>query len=200
MKKILISMLVLIAWATLLSAQITREQANAIVQNYVQSEGLQYAGILYVNLNEPDEEGIVITTSNGETFRVKYLCWAYCLDENEPLQRRYFFVKESDGNLLEIIASNDISELDSSWQAMNTTGLTERENSVRLFYPNPVGDLLTFSCNEESVRVEIYDLKGTRLFSGLLSGENTCQLNVSFLSVGVYVVSISGETYRIIKK
>ena len=201
MKTKIITMSILIAWATSLFAQnSTREQADVIVLNYVQSEAIQ-SGILYANVNEPDEEGITITTSNGETFRAKYACWAYCIDENEPAQRRYLFVKKDGGSLLEVIASNDLGELDASWIAMNTTGLTVNERcSLKLLYPNPVDDWLTIPCSGEHTRVEIYDLKGTRLFSGILSGENACRLNISFLSTGVYLVSISGEMYRIIKK
>ena len=202
MKKFFTSMLVFIACATLLSAQITREQANVIVQNYVQSELTQPAGTIYVNDDEPSEAGVSITTSNGEIFRAKYPCWAYYLDESEPLQRRYFFVKESNGNLLEIIASNDFgSELTGSWTIMDEpTGLAQKEIGVRLLYPNPVGDFLTLSCDGTPVRIEIYDVKGTRLYSGILSGESVCELNVSFLSAGIYMVNIGGKMYKIIKK
>jgi hypothetical protein len=196
MKKIIISMSILTAWATLLSAQITREQADVIVLNHVQS-GVTNPS-LYVNLNNPDAKGIVITTSNEETVRAKYACWAYCLDENELFQRRYLFVKENNGSLLEVIASNDHSELGDLWAAMST-GLAKEKGSVKLLYPNPVGDVLTVPCNDDQVRVEIYDLKGARLFSGLVSGKDACQLNVSFLNTGVYMVNISGKTYKIIK-
>ena len=183
MKKIIFSMLVLTAWAASLSAQITREQADAIVLGYVQGEVTNPS--LYANLNAPGGEGIVITTSNEETVKAKYACWAYYLDENELSQRRYLFVKEEGGSLLEVIASNDDSVLDDSWAAMDTpTGLAKEEGNVKLLYPNPVGDLLTVPCDRDT-RVEIYDLKGTRLFSGLLSGKDACQLNVSFLSAGV---------------
>ena len=199
MKKIIIPVLVLLAWATSLSAQVTREQADAIVLNHVQSEAVSPC-TLYTNVNDPGGEGISITTSTGETFRAKYACWAYYLDESEPTQRRYLFVKEEGGSLLEVIASNDVSESDASWMAMAMpTGLTGKESSVRLLYPNPVGDLLTLPCNSDQTRIEIYDLKGTRLFWGLLSGENSCRLNVSFLNTGVYIVNVSGETYKIIK-
>ena len=123
MKKIFILTSVFIAWAMSLTAEnITREQADEIVRSYVQSEVTNPA--LYANVNNPNGEGIAITTSNEETFRAKYACWAYYLDENEPVQRRYLFVKENDGSLLEVIASNDLSELDASWVAMNMpTGL-----------------------------------------------------------------------------
>jgi len=194
MKKIFIPMLALTVWATSLSA-ITREEADVIVQNYVQSEA---AGKLHANLNAPNGEGIAITTSNGETFKAKYACWTYCLDENESSLRRYLFVKEEGGSLLEVIASNDQSELDNSWVAI-PTGLIDTKGNIKSLYPNPVGDLLTLPCNGANARVEIYDLKGTRLFAGWLSGEEPCQLNVSFLSAGVYMVNVSGETYKIIK-
>jgi len=194
MRKMIFLMSFLLAWMTSISAEnITREQADAMVQNYIQGEV-----ILFTNLNEPDETGIVITTSNGETVKAKYACWAYCFNESEPFQRRYLFVKEEGGSLLEVIASNDQSELDDSWMAMPTS-LAGSKGSIKLLYPNPVDDLLTLPGNGANTRVEIYDLKGVRLFSGLLSGEDTCQLNVSFLSAGVYMVNVSGETYKIIK-
>ena len=193
MKRYIIIMSFLIAWATsLTAANITRAQADEIVQNYVQ------CGTLYSNVNEPSAEGIVITTSNEETFKAKYACWAYCLDESDPVQRRYLFVKEDNGSLLEIIASNDVSELDASWTVVITGFAVETRHATSLLYPNPVGDLLTIPCNE-NVRIEIYDLKGTRFFSGLLTGGDTCQLNVSFLNAGVYMLSVGGKMYKIIK-
>ena len=199
MKKIFISILVLIAWTVSLSAQVTREQANVIVWNYVQSEVTNPS--LYANLNAPNDEGIIVTTSNEEAFKAKYACWAYCLDENESSLRRYLFVKEEGGSLLEVIASNDQSVLDNSWEAMDTpTGLTGSKGGIKQHYPNPVDDLLALPCNGETTHVEIYDLKGTNLFSGLLAGKDNCQLNVSFLNTGVYMVNVSGETFKIIKK
>jgi len=195
MKKVIILVLFLFVW-TLLSAQITRQQADTIVLNYLQNKEIQPADSIYTYINEATEAGITITTSNGETFRAKYACWVYCLDENESTQRRYIFVKEENGNLLEVIASTDISMLDASWAEINILAVLDKsENSIKLLYPNPVSDMLTIPCNGKNTRVEIYDLKGVRLFSG----ENTCQLNVSFLNAGIYMVNVSGETYKIIK-
>ena len=200
MKKIIFSMLALLAWAASLSAQITREQADAIVLDYLKNEGVQ-ADILYINDKEPAEEGITLTTSNEETIRAKYACWVYYLSERDPAQSRYLFVKEDNGSLLEIIAGNDLGPGDlAAWQVVGiTTGLTDKEGSAKLLYPNPVNDWLTLPCNGEYTRVEIRDLKGTRLFSGWLSGQDACQLNVSFLSAGVYMVSVEGESFKIIK-
>ena len=199
MKRIFILMPVLIAWTTSLPAEnITREQADAIVQEYVQSEVTQ-PYFLYANVNKPNGDGISVTTSNGETFSAKYACRTYCLNENVLSQRRYLFVKEEGGSLLEVIASNDLSKLGDSWKEVETADLTGSKGSLKQLYPNPVSDLLTLPCNGESARVEIYDLKGTRLFSGMLLGEDACQLNVSFLNAGVYMVNVAGETYKIIK-
>lgn len=108
MKRIIILILVLLASETFLSAQVTRTQADATVRKYLQDEMIAYS-LLYVYADEPNEEGISITTSNDETFKVKYACWAYYADESETAQRRYLFVRESNENLLEVIASNDLS-------------------------------------------------------------------------------------------
>ena len=196
--KILFLMLVLLACTTSLPALTTREQADEIVRNHLQSEAT-LSGVLYANVDEPAGESIAITTSNGESFTAQYACWVYCFKENTL--RRYLFVAEDDGSLLEVIANNDISVLNSSWQEIDymPTGLAALESNVQSLYPNPVDDWLTVPCNGESVRVEIYDLKGTRLFSGTLSGEDACRLNVSFLNAGVYMLNVSGENYKIIK-
>jgi len=80
------------------------------------------------------------------------------------------------------------------------TNIVEPKANNKLLYPNPVGDWLTIPCNGENTRVEIYDLKGTRLLNKTLSGKDVCQLNVSFLSAGVYMVNVGGKMYKIIKK
>ena len=195
-KKYRILMLVLPAWVAL--SAITREQADVVVRDYVQSAVTQPC-VVYVKGFHP--KGIEIITSKGETLKTQYACWVYCLNENEPAQRRYLFVQEESGSLLELIASNDVSELDASWVDIdNPSALRNSEdNNVKQLYPNPVNNLLTLPCNGEDTRVEIYDLKGARLFSELFSGKEDCLLNVSFLNAGIYMLRIDGETYRIIK-
>jgi len=200
MKKSIITMLVLIAWATSLPAQTTREQADEIVFNHIQNEAT--SGRLYIYTNTPSEEDITLTTANGEKVKAKYPCWIYCLSESEPARCRYLLVKRDDGSLLEIIANNDLDPGESViWKSMEIpTSLTNAKvDNSKLLYPNPVGDLLTLPCAGDGARVEIYDLKGTRLFSGMLSGKDACQLNVSFLSAGVYVVCVDGERHKLIK-
>ena len=205
MKKLRILTLFLVAWSASLSAQVTREQADEIVLNHLQNDAVQ-SEFLYVNVSTPAAEGISITTSNEETFQAKYACWAYYLNENEQSQCRYLFVKEDNGNLLEVIANGDVGQSDlTQWKSMDEdpVGLMEREeNTIRLLYPNPVDDWLTLPCTGERTRVEIHDVKGVRLFSDVLSGKDTHLLDVSFLNAGVYTVSVQGETsvvYKVIK-
>jgi len=206
MKKMIFWMLVLFAWTTSLSAQITREQADAIVMEHIQKEVPRPLVYLYANNNTPSGEVFSITTNKEESIKVKYACWVYFLNEypdvNGPAQRRYFFVKADTGNLLEVITSHDFGPAGdlSAWTEVKaSTGIVEQKENNKQIYPNPVNDLLTLPCNGENIRVEIYDLKGACLFSGTLSDKDTCQLNVSFLNAGIYLVNVSGETYRIIK-
>ena len=99
-KKSILTSMLLIAATSLFAGNITQKQADDIVLNYVKSEALKPAA-LYNYGKTPDGEGVGIKTSNDEEFRAKYACWAYCLEESEPAQRRYLFVKEEGGSLLE---------------------------------------------------------------------------------------------------
>jgi len=204
-KSTIVAFLLIAVSVTPLSAQITQEQATTIVLEHIQNNELAQDFRLYVNTAAPNAEGISITTSQGEIVRARYAAWVYFLDENpnesEPAQKRYFFVKESNGSLVEIITSNDTGLDDfTSWKRVDTpSGLPCREISNRpALFPNPVTDFLIVPCFGKQVLVEIFDLNGNRVFSNQLSGES--QLDLSFLQSGIYVVNISGETYRIIKK
>jgi len=193
-------MSLLLAWTTLLPAQTTREKADKIVLDFLKSEGI-LSGLLYVNDIAPGGGLITLTTSKAEIIKPKYACWVYYLNENGSDWRRYFFVKNDNESLLEVIAHKDTGPADlAPWKAVDmNSGIKEMKINAKLLYSNPVKDFLTFSCKGESVRVEIYDLKGSCLFTGSLSDKDTCQLNVSFLSTGIYVVSVDGERYKIIK-
>jgi len=166
---------VLLAFPVSLFSQITREQADAIALEYIQKEVINPC-LLYVNNNTPDQEGITLTTHNGETIKAKYTCRGYYLNENldvkGPFQRRYLLVNENTGNLLEIITTNDFGPGDLvSWEVVSMpSGLADRKKDTDKF-----------------------------LFSGLLSDKDACRLNVSFLNAGIYMVNVSGETYKIIK-
>ena len=131
-------MFLLVISSIWLSAQITRAQADKIVWEHIQNE-VTTPSLLYVYNHAPSAAGLMITTYNEETVKVKYACWAYYLNENpgvsEPTQHRYFFVKEDDGNLLEIITSNDLSPDLTGWESVLGLGDVKKE-FIRI-YPNP---------------------------------------------------------------
>ena len=106
-----LSALVLLLVANNIFAQTSQEQADAIVFQYIQNE-VNTPYLLYAYSHPPSEDGLVIVTSNEEIIKIKYACWTYYLNEfpdiNEPCQHRYLFVKEDNGNLLEIITTNDL--------------------------------------------------------------------------------------------
>jgi len=65
-------------------------------------------------------------------------------------------------------------------------------------YPNPVNDILhvDISSNGGVTNLEIFDLVGNRVFSSVYNcdyGLNQVDIDLSYLSAGVYSISISGE-------
>ena len=218
MKKIIIPMLVLTAWATSLFAQVTREQADAIVLEHLQNE-VTPPYLLYVNVNTPTAEGIAITTSQEEAMLAKYACWTYYLNENPdvsaPSQHRYLFVKEDDGNLLEVITSNDLVPELTDWTEVMPVGIEdhpsppERED-VRV-YPNPtdgtlwICDMRYATCDNRISDIEIFDVMGRTVGAPLAVAPNgTHQSQITFdlsnVPSGIYFVKIQTETGVITKK
>lgn len=201
MKKLSLG-LVLVAWMAILPAQqITREQADAIVKEHLQGEWVE-SNLLYINLNVPDAEGIALETSNAERFRAKYACWAYYLNESEFSQCRYLFVKEDDGNLLEVIASNDLGQSDlTQWKAMgDSVGVVEREENIPILYPNPTSGKLTIENEQLTIEnVEVYDALGKLLQSTIVNQKSEITIDVSHLEKGIYFLRMDNKVAKIIK-
>ena len=205
MKKTFILGTVLLIWTASLPAQTTRKQADNIVKEYLQNELVQDS-LLYVRANLPSAESISITTSNEEVFTAKYACWAYYLDENEPTQRRYLFVKENNGNLLEVIANNDNGSADTNqWLLVGTTSLAEREeNNIKLLYPNPTNGQLTVDNGQLTIdNIEIFDILGRMQpvsKSPFEGGRGMFFIDISHLPTGIYLLKIKTETGIITQK
>ena len=208
-RKIILS-LVLVAFTTVLSAQITRKQADTIAKTYLQSE-LVGDSLLYVNVNLPSAAGVVITTSNQEIVKAEYACWAYYLKESDLSQCRYLFVNEDNGNVLEVIASNDLGQNDTSqWKLVDEDPplslVKWMENGVQLLYPNPTTGQLIVDYGKDathcvSTSVDIYDEVGKSITNFQFSTFNS-QLNidVSQLSAGMYFLKIDGKMVRFVKE
>ena len=201
MKKSIILILVLCAWSLLVSAQITQKEANSIARQYVQSE-IGQSLTLYIHKSEPHVDGVTITTSQDETFRAKYACWAYCVNDvdGDPGMLRsyiYIFVKASNGSVLEVTTSEDNSSMD-DWELLgDDTGIDIYNETT--FYPNPVNDIVYIPCNSPTL-IEIYDLQGKCVFSEQVFCEKQYQLSLSFLKSGVYMLHNGNQTHRIVKQ
>ncbi|MCL1851379.1 MAG: hypothetical protein FWF70_08280 [Bacteroidetes bacterium] len=85
MKQFSFFLFIFLCCAASLHAQITKEQANAIVLQYLQNE-VTPPYVLYVSTHVPSEADLVLTTHNEETIKVKYACWAYYLNEHSDIK------------------------------------------------------------------------------------------------------------------
>ena len=210
MKRFILSIFILSACATSLLAQITREQADAIVLEYLQNE-VSLPCKLYVNINMPSEAGIDITTYHEETVKVKYACWAYYLNEfpdaSGVSQHRYLFVKEDNGNLLEIITSNDLGPNDlMEWISIYDADVTLAKTPSCKIYPNPTTGELTINNEQLTINiVEVFDVYGRKQISDIRYptseiGKSEIEINLANLPAGIYFLRISTETATQIQK
>jgi hypothetical protein len=202
MKIFTFSFLLLFFYAISLHAQITQEQANAIVLQHIQNE-ITPPYVLYVSTHAPSE-GIVITTHNKEIIKAKYACWAYYLNEfpdvNTPCQHRYLFVKADDGNLLEIVTSNDFIPDLTDWTLVPLRVIEKETNNI-LIYPNPTtGELRMESGEWRMENVEIFDISGRKQSYALTVLRSYCLIDISHLPTGIYFVKIKTETGSQIQK
>jgi hypothetical protein len=210
MKKIILSTFVLLTWGTSLFAQITREQADTIVIKHIHKK-VSPPSILYVYNYAPSANEIVIATYNEEVIKIKHACWAYYLNENPenstPCQHRYLFVKENNGNLLEIITSNDLipNDLTVQWTFMDSIMVSvnniEKKPNIVL-YPNPTtGELRVTSYELQVAGIEVFDVYGRKVLSNHHITSSTHPLtNISHLSSGIYFVRIKTENGEVTQK
>ena len=217
MKKFTLSILVLFFCATSLQAQITQAQANTIVIQYLQTE-VTSPYLLYAYAHEPSADELVLITYNEEVIKVQYPCWVYYLNENpeisEPCQHRYLFVKADDGNLLEVITSNDLGQTDLPEWTLVSLSVPEPENRLLLF-PNPTtGELRIENGELRIMEVEVFDVYGRKqkaesrkqkgnsppFMEGWQPQADGVVINISHLQAGVYFVKIKTENDIITKK
>ena len=201
---IFITLFILFACPTLLSAQITREQADQIVWEHLQKEVSQ-PYFLYANTHTPSVAGINITTSNAEVVKIKYASWAYYLNEfpvaSGPSQHRYLFVKEDNGNLLEIITTNDIVPDLTEWELL--LGIVDLKSEAISIYPNPTTGELTIDNGQLTINnVEVFDIYGRKIHSSTLTSylSPLTSINISHLPSGIYFVKISTEAGEVVRK
>ena len=202
-KKLIIFLTFFIFCTVPMTAQISQEEANEIVQAHLLNEQLDFK--FYFNTNSPNDKALEIKTTQQESVKIKYACFAYFLketdDASEPAQCRYLFVKTDSGNLLEIITTNDLGPEDiTHWV---TLGLDNGWVRTFLPYPNPVDEWLNVPTKGVRTTIQVFDLNGSLILSETVSEKEVHQLNVSSLNAGIYILRINNETekfnYKFIK-
>jgi hypothetical protein len=209
MKKILI--LSLLFASIIVHAQITREQANEIIYQYIIDEELRTDFLLlYTTDNLPNTAGIsTITNYNNETFSVKYPCWIYHINEwsdvNGPSFRRYLFVNKSDGNILEIKTREDFGPSNpalENWQLMYSaiSDLPDINSELGIsYFSNPVNDFLEVTCEKDFEYIVIFDTQGKQVFQETSKKHESIQkFDLSSLHKGLYIVNIFDVTKKIL--
>ncbi len=103
MKKFILSIAISFLFLASLTAQITHEQADAIVLEQMNGESRAYT--LYT-LDGVQTE-MVINTSDGEIVELDYPCWVYFVNFTNEISAKFWIVKENSGSLLEINVRED---------------------------------------------------------------------------------------------
>ena len=118
MKKILLLIVLPFTFLSVLSAQITQEQADEIVLERI-SQRMIPPYTIYAKKNLQD--GIGIVTSANETLDLDYWCWIYFYYSNaNNAVGHYLIVNGNNGNVLEINAKSDGAPRDlDTWRVVN---------------------------------------------------------------------------------
>ena len=209
MKKIFL-FLISILFSSISFAQITREQADGIILQYIIDEEMRTdVLLLYTTNNLPNTEGISrITNCSNETFGVEYSCWVYYINEwmdaNGPYFRRYLFVNKSNGNILEVKTRNDFGPSEPSlenWQLIYSaiSEMSDMDSEFGVFYfPNPVNDFLEITCEKDFGHIAIFDLQGKLILQKASKKHEYIQkFDVSSLHNGLYIVNVFDTTKKV---
>jgi len=86
-----------------LSAQVTQAEADSIIKKRMCVE--TKPSTIYAKENV--QTGFEIATTTGEALELDYPCWVYYVNIIDETNNKYLFVKETNGNLLEINTKND---------------------------------------------------------------------------------------------
>ena len=213
---------ILIAFSLISFAQISREQADEILLNYVMNNEDIRKDVLGISTTDvlPNAKGIstiTIYASPGryETFSVEYPCWVYFLyewmDINCCRPFRYLFVDKATGSVMEIKKMGSPHEPSpKDWRPLYSavTGLFEinRELEKTIYFSNLVDEILTITSKKDFEQIKIFDLQGQQMFQALFQPNNSIQtFDVSVLRQGIYVMQILGRdknvlNFKIVKK
>jgi len=174
MKKIILLITAPFIFLTGLSAQITQKQADDIVFERMSQYVLPH--IIYAK--DGVQQGMTITTMNGEELELDYPCWVYYakrwfnpfVDYVPPISPfnfgRYLIVKENSGNILEVKTRDDAGPED-----LETWRLIELELGTYVEISGaPCVTKIVFLDNENLVMRGEYHPEGEQYFNYKIFG------------------------------
>ena len=95
-------------------------------------------------------------------------------------------------NLVNFLWGENVGE---NWN--ENLGLNNTLDENLIIYPNPSSGILNFNKYLDNERIEIFSLKGNRVFEKIVKNSNSINLN---LESGIYVLKISNESMYINSK
>ena len=218
MKKVVL-FIISISFSSISFAQVTREQANEIIFQYIIDEEMRTDVLLLSTIDIlPNTEGVsTITThisGHYETFSIEYPCWVYhiyeWMDANCCRPHRYLFVNKVTGNVLEVKTKGSLHEPGhENWQVIYSavSGLSDIDSGLEVsYFPNPVTDFLEITCKKNFEYITIFNLQGEQVWQKTFKKQESIQkIDISSLIKGFYIVTISDMTknllsFKIFKK
>ena len=189
-------------------AQITRDQADEIIFQYIIDEEMRTdVLLLYTTDILPNENGIstIITHTSGtyETFSIESPCWVYHVfewkDVNCCRPHRYLFVNKITGNVLEVkTKGSPYYPGPESWQLIySAVSRSSYYESGILYFSNPVVDFLEINCSKDFEYIVIFDLLGKQVFQESLI-KSIQNIDVSYLHKGFYTVNLYNANSKIV--
>ena len=126
MKKILLLLVAPFIFFTAQSETVTQEEADNIVLERLSQETRQYT----IYAKDGVQQKMTVTTANGEIIEVNYKFWVYYISYINNAGQ-YIFVKQSNGNVLEVNVTSDATPKDlAEWRIVIGDG--EKKITVSL--------------------------------------------------------------------
>jgi endonuclease I len=169
------------------------------------ARGIFYVATRYENLisnwetNDSDGDSMLDGSSN-KVFEQWALDMLYNWHINDPVSQ-----KELDRNEAIFNYQNNRNPFIDNpqyvfdiWQSVLSIEDVQQQATINL-YPNPVKNILTIDLIAyETVKIEIYDILGKRVFKTQIKGDS--KINLQALKTGVYIMKLTKNNMSISKK
>jgi hypothetical protein len=99
---------------------------------------------------------------------------------------------------MDFSASKEIWRFFSQYDRSNTVSLNTVTTSDFLVYPNPSTGMIYFQSEQQINEVTVLDLQGRTIEK--ISGNNILQIDIHHLKTGNYLLELSGNDFKTMKK